>query len=213
MKSLYFTSKQIEIQAMAFLHALQLKERKPLELDRPALLVLDLQNYFFDPNSHAYIPSAPAILPGVNSLIEAFRKADLLVVFTRHINTDENAGMMARWWRDLLTGENKWSGLIPEIKAQAENVIDKPQYDAFFQTKLKDLLTAQSVTDLVITGVMTHLCCETTARSGFMHGYQVWFTVDGTATYNPDFHLASLRNLSHGFADPVLVCEVLEKLG
>ena len=47
---------------------------------------------------------------------------------------------------------------------------------------------------------MTHLCCETTARSAFVHGYEVFFLVDGTATYNQDFHRASLMNLAHGVA-------------
>jgi len=65
---------------------------------------------------------------------------------------------------------------------------------------------------VVICGVMTHLCCETTARSAFMRGFEVFFTVDGTATYTEAFHRASLLNLSHGFAVPVLVENILEKL-
>jgi isochorismate hydrolase len=59
---------------------------------------------------------------------------------------------------------------------------------------------------------MTHLCCETTARSAFMRGLQVFIAVDGTATYSEAFHRASLLNLSHGFALPVLVDEILERL-
>jgi isochorismate hydrolase len=57
---------------------------------------------------------------------------------------------------------------------------------------------------------MTHLCCETTARSAFMHGFETFFTVDGTATYNEAFHRAALLNLSHGFALPLTVDEVLD---
>jgi bifunctional isochorismate lyase / aryl carrier protein len=59
---------------------------------------------------------------------------------------------------------------------------------------------------------MTHLCCETTARSAFTHGFEVFFTIDGTATYNERFHIATLLNLSHGFALAVLVEEVIEML-
>ena len=66
----------------------------------------------------------------------------------------------------------------------------------------------QQVTDVVITGVMTHLCCETTARSAFVRGYRVWFPVDGTATFNLDFHLGTLRALAHGFASIPLVRDV-----
>jgi isochorismate hydrolase len=59
---------------------------------------------------------------------------------------------------------------------------------------------------------MTHLCCETTARSAFVRGFEVFFTIDGTATYNQGFHLGTLVNLSHGFATPVLASEILSTL-
>jgi len=58
---------------------------------------------------------------------------------------------------------------------------------------------------------MTHLCCETTARSAFMSGFDVFFTVDGTATYNKTFHLSTLINLAHGFAIPITTKEVIQK--
>ena len=211
MKSIYFTSKQIERQARAMLDTLNIRQR-PIEWDRPALLVLDMQEYFLSPESHAFVPSAPAILPGILTLIEAFNRADRPVIFTRHLNTLEDAGMMAHWWRDLLTREHPHAGLTAELAARADTVINKSQYDAFFQTDLDARLRSAGVTDTVVTGVMAHLCCETTARSAFMHGYRVWFAADGTASYNPDFHLAVLRNLSHGFASPVLVSDLLEAL-
>ncbi|MES0360330.1 MAG: isochorismatase family protein, partial [Anaerolineales bacterium] len=60
------------------------------------------------------------------------------------------------------------------------------------------------------SGVMTHLCCETTARSAFVRGFEVFFVIDGTATYNEDYHMATLLNLAHGFTTPVLTKEVLK---
>ena len=91
-------------------------------------------------------------------------------------------------------------------------VLKKSQYDAFYDTSLEDVLKKNRVSQVVICGVMTHLCCETTARSAFMRGFEVFFTVDGTATYNKNFHLATLLNLSHGFATPTLVNELLTSL-
>ena len=73
-------------------------------------------------------------------------------------------------------------------------------------------LQRKKVKQVVITGVLTHLCCETTARSAFMRGFEVFFTIDATATYNKDFHISTLLNLSHGFALPVLTQEVLHLL-
>lgn len=177
-----------------------------------ALLVLDLQKYFFEPASHAFIPSAPAILPGVQRLIEAFARLELPIVFSRHTNTPEDAGMMAAWWRDLIRLDDPMSELLEELDTSTGEVLRKCQYDAFFQTGLEERLKRRGVTQVVICGVMTHLCCETTARSAFMRGFAVFFTVDGTATYNREFHTATLLNLSHGFAVPLLVEQVLSAL-
>ena len=98
------------------------------------------------------------------------------------------------------------------MKTTVGIVLSKHQYDAFYESNLESILGENEITDVVISGVMTHLCCETTARSAFVRGFQVWFTVDGTATYNREFHKATLVNLSHGFATPVLVDEVLAAL-
>ena len=198
------------MQSAAFLTSLGLPLDPEISMERPALLVLDMQKYFFSEKSHAFIPSAPAILPGVVDLISAFQQAGLPVIFTRHLNTPENAGMMAKWWHDLIKKERPDAGLVDEVDALADEVIEKSQYDAFYETPLLERLQSAGVTDLVITGVMTHLCCETTARSGFVHGFRIWFTVDGTATYNMEYHLATLRNLAHGFATPVLVRKMIK---
>ena len=212
MKSAYFTSTGIQRQAEDFLRTLALSRPREISWGKPGLLVLDMQEYFLHPESHAFVPSAPATIPGILALIEAFHLAEHPVIFTRHLNSDSNAGMMGTWWRDVITHDHQYAGLSKPILAKANHVLEKTQYDAFLGTNLNEELHKDKVTDLVITGVMTHLCCETTARSGFMHGYRIWFTVDGTSTYNPEFHLASLRNLSHGFATPVLVSEVQETL-
>lgn len=117
---------------------------------------------------------------------------------------------MAYWWHDLLTFDHPLVDIATTFNYNNEIVIEKSQYDAFYETDLDQILKTNNISDVVITGVMTHLCCETTARSAFMRGYKVWFPIDGTATYNIDFHLSSLRNLSHGFANIVLSDEIIE---
>ncbi|MCL0073039.1 isochorismatase family protein, partial [Dehalococcoidia bacterium] len=101
---------------------------------------------------------------------------------------------------------------IPEFDLSQGVVIEKSQYDAFYETPLDEMLREKGVTQIVICGVMSHLCCETTARSAFVRGFEVFFTVDGTATYTEAFHRATLLNLAHGFAVPVLTHEILDKL-
>jgi len=179
------------------------------QIEKAVLLVLDMQEYFFSFDSHAFVPSAPAIIPGVNSLIEAFAAAERPIIATRHLNTPEDAGMMSRWWRDLIDPQIAYSHNITTINTPNHIHLNKTQYDAFYQTPLEIKLRELVIEQVVICGVMTHLCCETTARSAFMRGFEVFFTVDGTATYNEELHRASLLTLSHGFAIPVLIEELL----
>ena len=179
---------------------------------RSALLVLDMQEYFLHPGSHAWVPSAGAILAGVQSLVSAYAARGLPIVFSRHLNTPQDAGRMSTWWRHLIADGDELSRLTPALDTGAGITLVKTQYDAFFHTALEALLQARQVTQVVICGVMTHLCCETTARSAFMRGFEVFFTVDGTATYTEAYHRAALLNLAHGFATPVLVSELLPTL-
>lgn len=215
MRKCYFTSRFIHEKSWKMLQKLE-RYREGRKIDfkhrHSALLILDMQRYFLDESSHAHIPSALAIIPGVKSLMDAFLKNKLPVILTRHLNTKKDANLMGKWWKDLITEENPLSEIIPELKHPDAIVIKKTQYDAFYRTSLEDLLRKKGIIQIVITGVMTHLCCETTSRSTFVRGFEVFFTVDGTATYNEDFHRATLLNLSHGFAIPVLCEEIKEQL-
>ncbi len=211
MKAAYFTPQNVSEKAEAMLEIMRHDRAAPkIDPQLAALLVLDMQQYFLDPAAHAYIPSAPAIILNIQALINAFVECQRPVIFTQHINTPENAGTMLRWWRDLIRGANPLSIITPALDTRGHVVVIKSQYDAFYQTDLESQLHRQNVTQIVISGVMTHLCCETTARTAFMRGFDVFFTVDGTATYNEDFHRASLLNLAHGFATLMLARQLLE---
>lgn len=216
MKEQYFTSGSIDDLSRRMLDglgALRAGRTLRFEPQRAALLVLDMQRYFLDEGSHAFIPSAAAIVPRIGALVGAFLERSRPVIFTRHGNTSENAGMMGRWWRDLVPPEGPLSGIVPELARPDMTVVAKTQYDAFCGTGLDEMLRRENVGQVVVTGVMTHLCCETSARSAFMRGYGVFFAVDGTATYREDFHRAALLNLSHGFAVPVLCGGIASALG
>ena len=212
-KESYFTFDNLNEKARELLASVESLRQRHRDIvfkpDRAALLVLDMQEYFLQGGSHAFIPSAPAIISGIGKLVAAFSNAGYPVFTTRHINTPEDAGMMAKWWRDLINPQIAYSHYINTIKNQKSITINKPQYDAFLHTQLESQLHQQQIEQVVICGVMTHLCCETTARSAFMRGFEVFFTVDGTATYNEELHRASLLTLSHGFAVPVLIGELL----
>ncbi|MBN2565052.1 MAG: isochorismatase family protein [Candidatus Eisenbacteria bacterium] len=175
-----------------------------------ALLVIDMQGYFLNPKSHAFLPAAGSIIPGVSALARAFSGVGLPVIFTRHLNTERDAGSLGTWWNDLISAEHPLSAISDELDTTLGSIIEKTQYDALHETGLGARLRERGVTRVVITGVATHLCCETTARSAFVQGFQVTFPFDGTATYDEHHHLASLLNLSHGFATIASVDELLK---
>ncbi len=213
MKTPYFTQDTIAERTQQFLEGVErYRNRHPIRLapERASLIILDMQEYFLNETSHAFTPAARAIVPGLRQLAKAFRKTGMPVILTRHLNTPRDALQMAEWWNDQITEERPLSGLIPELSGVGEIVLTKAQYDAFHGTSLEERLRDRGITQVVIGGVLTHLCCETTARSAFVRGFEVFFLVDGTADYNEEFHRASLLNLSHGFAHPVTVEEVLK---
>ncbi len=183
-----------------------------IKQSKSALLVLDMQEYFVDSKSHAFVPSSELILPQIHRLIATYLKYDYSVYFTRHVNSRENAGMMKEWWNDLIIKSNPLSNIIPELCRYNLPIIEKSQYDAFYGTDLQSRLQSKNIQRVVITGVMTHLCCETTARAAFVRGFEVLFPIDGTATYNESFHTATLLNLSHGFASIVTVNEIIDRI-
>jgi nicotinamidase-related amidase len=164
-------------------------------LEKTAILLIDMQQYF-----HGLIVP---ILENVLSLIDACRTAQVKIVFTRHgVHDPQNdGGMLTTWWDDLiLYGSEAWEldkGLNPN---SSDLIIDKNRYSAFQGTELNDWLRNNGVEDLIITGVMTNLCCETTARDAFGHDYRVFFVADATATINEELHLATLKNLAYGFS-------------
>ncbi len=162
---------------------------------RCALLVIDMQRYFFS--------IATPILGNVLSIIETCRSKGIRIIFTRHGHRDvsKDGGMLAEWWGDQIDyGSKDWE-LIKALKpSNADVIIDKNRYSAFHGTGLDEILKSRKIDEIIITGVMTNCCCETTARDAFVRDYRVFFVSDATATVNDELHVASLKNLAFGFA-------------
>jgi len=188
-----------------------LKRKNVFKPQSSALLVIDMQYFFCDPSSHAYFKTATTIIPTIQQLLRSYRQQSLPVIFTRYaLLRTESPGAMGRWWNDILHDDDDRSNIIlPLHPLSNELIIRKTQYSAFFETNLDQILKKRHVTNVVITGVLTHLCCETTARDAFMRNFDVFFAADATASDKKTLHNASLRTLSDGFATVVTANEVL----
>ncbi|MFC2079574.1 isochorismatase family protein [Candidatus Bipolaricaulota bacterium] len=210
-KTEYFDPDTVARMADSMLAELaEFRDRHPASVDpsRAALIILDLQRYFADASSPAFVPSLPSIIPRIEALARTFQKAKRPTFLTRHVDSTDPAGEMHRWWQRALQSDDELSRLVDCMSSLGIPVVLKSHYDAFLETSLDQQLRAAGVQQVIVAGTLTHLCCETTARTAFMLGYEVFITIDGTATYNDAFHRAALLNLSHGFASPVLCSEV-----
>lgn len=189
------------------------KRHRKFKLDpgKAALLVIDLQDYFTNKGSHAFIPASTNIIPKINELAATFHALDRPVIFTRHIDADPT-NVMNRWWEDMITETDPLSQINDELDTRKSEILIKHQYDAFMNTDLEAFLKSKGITQVVITGVVTHLCCETTARSAFMRNFEVFFVTDCTAAKNIEHHNAAIFNLSYGFAVPVRYENIINTL-
>jgi isochorismate hydrolase len=174
---------------------------------RCALLAIDLQNYFGE--------MVRPVLPNVLSLLETCRERKVPILFTQHghRNPSVDGGMLGEWWGDLIEyGSKNWELLAELNPRKDEPVIEKNRYNAFHGTDLDERLKGLGIEDLIVCGVMTNCCCETTARDAFVRDYRVFFVSDATATANEELHIASLQNLAFGFAHIVQAKQVCRAL-
>ena len=184
------------------------RERKTqIDQKQAALLAIDMQNFF-----HRI---AQPVLKNILRVIQTCRQKDVPVIFTQHGHTepDSDGGILGEWWGELIIGGTEDWKFLPEIKIEPKDIIlPKKRYSAFFETDLDKILRSRGIRDLIISGVMTNLCCETTARDAFMRDYRVFFLIDGTATGRSELHLATLKNLGFGFAYLITCDELIQSL-
>ena len=162
-----------------------------------ALIVVDMQARFEE--------ISRKIINNVVSVIKACHKEGVPVFFTQQHDPVGTKSVLCRWWGNpLLKQSDDWK-LIKEIERVSDQKIDKfiqdkTAYDSFHRTSLKKDLLDLGVDTVVVCGVMTNLCCETTARTAFVNNFNVTFLSDGNATSTQEFHDATIKNLRSGFA-------------
>ncbi len=184
-------------------------EKFHFDIENSALLVLDMQNVFLSPSSHAYIPSSNVVIPIINSLINHFENHHRPIFFTRHINSDDDEDLMLKWWNSPITLDDPLSSISTDLNVDSSEILIKNKYSAFINTNLEQILIKKSIKQVLITGVMSHLCCESTAREAFMRNFEVFYIIDGTATYTELLHKGTMFSLAHGFAECLTAKDVM----
>ena len=139
-----------------------------------ALIVIDVQESFRQRESWARV-STPDIADRANALVDIARAAGDLVVWVLHTEPGSNTPF------DPASGHVRlMDGLVP---ADGEPTVRKTSVNAFTTTNLGQLLTLRGIRELVVCGIQTEQCCETTTRVAADLGYDVTFVTEATATF------------------------------
>jgi nicotinamidase-related amidase len=145
-----------------------------VNVQSPALLVIDVQHEYFDPASPLLIPDGPVVLLRLSELLSTFRDAEATIVHVHH-QDGPDAEVFAAGSENVVP--------MPEVAPlPGEPVVVKGMPGAFDGTNLDAVLENDGAKTLVIAGFMTHMCCDSTAREAQGRGYDVLFLSDGTAT-------------------------------
>jgi nicotinamidase-related amidase len=182
--------------------------------ERTALIVVDLQNAFLASGETLANPHARDIVPNVNAIAQALRRRGGRVVFLRHTVSDDPRYKLTEWQARMVprTADGDFQlragtfghQLYPELDVSAHDLtVDKHRFSAFLpnSSDLDAILRHWGIDTLVITGTVTNVCCESTARDANMLGYKVVFVGDATAAFTDEEHNAALLSMATVFAE------------
>ena len=198
-----------------------------LDVSRTALVVIDMQNAFLRPGAPSETPMARAIVPQINRLAQAVRAGGGVVAFAQGsfqpsgpeawplffehmVNPAFSAAIL-----QALTPGHPDHELWPELDVQAGDVrVRKKRYSAFFPgaCSLPEQLRERGVDTVIITGTLTNVCCEASARDAMMGDFKTVMVSDANAARSDAEHLAALVTLVQFFADVRSTDEVLAML-
>ncbi|MEO9198752.1 MAG: isochorismatase family cysteine hydrolase [Antricoccus sp.] len=194
-----------------------------LTREHTALMVIDMQNGFLDPKGSMaaigmpYAELLPAV-SGTQRVVAAAHAAGVPVIFTRYVYMPDysdggilpNLLLPAIREIDALANGSWDAEVVPRLAPRPRDVvIDKSRPSAFYGTQLEPVLTGLGIRNLILTGVTTNICVETTARDAGQRDYHVHVVSDATAEYEKARHDHALNTIGLAFGWVNTVDEIL----
>jgi len=187
---------------------------------KTAVLVVDVQNDFCEPAGAAGkggrdTDAAMAMIPTLQRFLTAAREHGTNVIFIQTIHepsTDSDAWVGRRANPDAKnclkgTWGAEFTGIAPR---DSEPVVIKHRYSAFVNTRLDSVLRTLKVENIIVLGVATNVCVESTARHGFMLDYHTTFVSDCSAGYDRTAHDMTLQTHSRHFGRVATAQEIID---
>ena len=190
-------------------------EPEPLSVDlgKSALVIIDMQRDFLEPGGFGAalgndVSRLQAAVNPCREVLAASRRVGMLVIHTREGHRPDltdapphkvergdpanRIGARGPMGRILVRGE-PGHDIIPELAPlPGEPVVDKPGKGAFYATDLEAMLRSRGITQLIVGGVTTEVCVNTTVREANDRGFDCLVLEDCTGSYFPEFHRAGI---------------------
>lgn len=176
---------------------------------KKALLVIDVQNEYFTGKLKVTYPSNS--LENILKVMDYAKENKMLVIVVQHTGLEGNT---------FIRNSNEWE-IHPEVSRKSyDYIVEKNKPSSFWNTNLDEILKKENIEGVIISGYMTQMCCDTTAREAFHKGYSVEFLSDGTGTIDvsnkvgtissKDLHNATLMAQSLRFSSVISCKEWME---
>jgi ureidoacrylate peracid hydrolase len=187
-----------------------------LDPARSALVVVDMQNAFMLPGvAHALCLEAQEIVPNINRVAQAVRETGGAVVWIQTAYTDETRTDWSAYYdlskpeqnkkrAEALARGSKGYQLWDRLDAAPDDIyVEKNRFSAFIQnsSNLAEVLRARNIDTILVTGTVTNVCCESTARDAMMCNFKTVMVSDGNAAATDEDHNASLAAFYLTFGD------------
>lgn len=188
-----------------------------------AVVVVDVQNDFCHSDSPLAkigfdMTAAQDMVPNLLHLVDAARGAGATIIWVKMVHTESTMSpvtiehrLRTRPNAELICREGSWGAEFYRVEPEAgEPVVVKHRYSAFVDTDLELILRSCGIKSVILTGVATNVCVESTARDAYMRDYYVTFVDDCSATYVPEKHAATLRNMADHFGVVATSSEIMD---
>ena len=197
-----------------------------IDPSKTALLIIDMQNYFLKPGMAAEVPDAREIVPNINKLASSLRAvggtvAWVVTTFDEEIYKnwsvlkDLFSPQKCQAMIDNLSAGSNGHHLWPDLSVvQGDWSVEKNRFSAFIHgaSDLEVRLKENNIDTLIITGTLTDVCCETTARDAMMLNFKTIMITDANAAACDEDHNNALNAVARLFVDVMSTDEICDLL-
>ena len=180
-------------------------DNESLSGSKTAMIVVDMQNAFLSDEGSMNkggmdITELKKTVSPVRKLIDACRSAAVPIIFTRYVLRADYKGT----WD---------SELDPLMDQRLEDyVLDKTRYRSFYNTSLEVILRGLGVDTLIICGVTTEICVESTIRDAYFRDFKILVPKDAVAAMDIDRHKGTLATIEYGFGSVTTSAKLINDL-